>query len=506
MYYRKGFVKTRKTKREFYSLLNNNHTRRLIMRKFGTFVFLTFVIVLFCTACAGWPGKVNSGSEGKIIVRNLSGVELALFVNTEYKDTVKTGDTVTIPVFNIESVGTNVAVEVFFRDKMSSPKVYPSNVDARYYSFTKTVRPLNHPDPVNPIQIPRLSELDIANNVGLNSVLVKFSYNDYPRIDSTVSIFTGSTINQNPIIRLQNGDNPQEVPMKIGINPISVEYAVSGKTIQKKAYPLNDSQRNDERFIVYAPSDVTEVSKVIPMISDIFKISYSQNNPAARGTLRISNNSSKQINILSQSNTESERPIGGADSVVLRDRRRDFSINPGHYFLRAVDALSGGYTEIARIEDISIEPGMVYYWYVNDQGSTQKSTVNMTVSQQIKNWFQTWIIDSIDGVKINLRITSTANEVQNSRQELGVTGRNGQLILRDVDIENLIRGLTTDNARRVNLTILAEKDGYESASQSLSAYSLLSAGNTFRPERFNLERINTSTENADLVIGDPIIP
>jgi hypothetical protein len=131
--------------------------------------------------------------------------------------------------------------------------------------------------------------------------------------------------------------------------------------------------------------------------------------------------------------------------------------------------------------------------------------VNMAVSQQIKNWFQTWIIDSIDGVKISLRIVSTANEVQNSRRELGVTGRNGQLVLRDIDIEYLIRGLTTSNARRVNLTIIAEKEGYEPASQSLSAYSLLTAGSTFRPERFNLERTDISMENAEIIIGSPLI-
>jgi len=472
----------------------------------SAFILLALAPALLYTTCAGGPGKGNSSSQGKFPVKNLSGIELAIFVNTEYKDTIKTGEQKEITVNNVEAMGTNVDVEVFFRDKMSNLKVYPSNADARYYSFTKTVRPLNHPDPVNPIQIPRLSELDIANNAGINTVLVKFSYNDYPRIDSTVSVFTGSTINQNPIIRLQNGDNPQEVPMRIGLNPISVEYAVSGKTIQRKSYPLNESQRNDDRFVVYVPGDATEVSKVIPMLSDIFKISYVQNNPAARGTLRVGNNSSKQINVLSQNATESERPISGADSVVLRDRRRDFLINPGNYFLRAVDALSGGYTEIARIEDINIEPGMVYYWYISDQGSTQNATVNMQVPQQIKNWFQTWIIDSIDGVKITLRITSTANEVQNSRRELGTTGKNGQLLLRDVDIENLIRGLTTNNARRVNLTILAEKDGYEPVSQSLSAYSLLTAGTTFRPERFNLEKINTSTENAEIVIGDPINP
>ena len=149
-------------------------------------------LMLFCGTCAGGPGRGGTGTEGKIIVNNRSGVELAIFVNTEYKNTIRTGNTVTIPVYNVETVGTNVDVEVFFRDKISNTRTYPSSPEARYYSFTKTVRPLSHPDPVNPIVIPRLSELDIANNAGINTVLVRFSYNDFPRIDSTVSVFTGS--------------------------------------------------------------------------------------------------------------------------------------------------------------------------------------------------------------------------------------------------------------------------------------------------------------------------
>jgi len=285
-----------------------------------------------------------------------------------------------------------------------------------------------------------------------------------------------------------------------------VQYAVSGRNgIQRKAYPENEKQREDERLIVYVSSDITEMEKVIPRIGDIFNVSYVSSNPAARGILRIRNNSSRQINILVASGTESERPIKGADSGVLRNLRKDFPINSGNYVLRAVDALDGGYRELARIEDLIVDPGMVYYWFIDDNSSAQDTMVNMAVSQQIKNWFQTWIIDSIDGVKISLRIVSTANEVQNSRRELGVTGRNGQLFLRDIDIEYLIRGLTTNNARRVNLTIIAEKEGYEPASQSLSAYSLLTAGSTFRPERFNLESTDITMENADIVIGAPLI-
>jgi len=67
------------------------------MRKFWTFAVLGFVTLLVCTTCAGGAkGKGKSDSEGKIIVKNLSGVELAIFVETEYKDTIKTGNTVTV--------------------------------------------------------------------------------------------------------------------------------------------------------------------------------------------------------------------------------------------------------------------------------------------------------------------------------------------------------------------------------------------------------------------------
>jgi hypothetical protein len=295
-------------------------------------------------------------------------------------------------------------------------------------------------------------------------------------------------------------------PMPVGLNQIAVEYVVSGKNIQRKSYPQNDRQRNDERFLVYVPSDVTETEHVVPLISDIFNVSYVSSNPAARGTLRVRNDSSKQVNIRVSSGTESERPINGQDSVVLLGRRRDFPLGAGDYILRAVDAVSGGYTEIAKLEDLVIEPGMIYYWFIKDQNSTLDTRINTAVSQEIKNWFQTWTIDaSPAGANISLRIVSTTNEVQNSRRDLGVTGRDGQLVLHDVDIENLIRGLSTDNAKRVILTITAEKEGYEPVSQSISAFGLLSAGTVFRPERFTLEKVDTSIENADFIIGDPRI-
>jgi hypothetical protein len=358
---------------------------------------------------------------------------------------------------------------------------------------------------VVPIYIRQLSAEELANNAGLNSVLVKFSYNDYPRVDSAVSVFTGSTVNQNPIVRLQNGET-MFAPMPVGLTPIATEYVVGGKNIQRKAYPQNANQRNDERFLVYVQEGVTEAEHVVPLISDIFNVTYVSNNPAARGTLRVRNDSSQQINIRAASGTAPERPISGADSVVLRNRRRDFPIDSGAYIIRAVDALDGGYKEIASLEDISVEPGMVYYWFVRDANSTLDTRVNLAVSQQIKNWFQTWTIDSMADARVSLQVKSTTSEITNSRRELGITGRDGQLILRDLDIENLIRGLTTDNARRVALTVTVEKEGYDTASQSISAFSLLAAGTEFKPEYFTLTKKETSMEDSELIIGEPRIP
>jgi hypothetical protein len=345
-------------------------------------------------------------------------------------------------------------------------------------------------------------DVDKDDNDG-NSVPVRFSYHDYPRIESEVSVFIGSIL----IVRLQNGDSVR-VRMPAGIHQITVEYVVfseSGKSIQRKVYPQNEKQREDMRFFVFVPSDMTEGEHNIAKISDIFNISIVSSNPAARGTLRVRNDSSKILDIYQQTAVTRERPINGNESWVVPQTRRDFSINNGNYILRAVDATGGGYTEIAFIEDLKIEPGMIYYWFIKDQNNTLGTRVNTAVSRQIKNWFQAWILESIAGTKISLRIASTAREVQNSRRELGVTGRDGQLALPDVDIENLIRGLTTDNAKRVILTIIAEKEGCEPSSQSISAFGLLSAGTEFRHEIFGLTKIETPIENAGFVIGDPKI-
>jgi hypothetical protein len=472
-------------------------------------VLLGTALLLAFAGCVGGPSSGGSesrtsDSKGNLIIQNQSGVELAFYVDKAYKKTAKSGDRLTINVDYAEAVGTIVELECFYREKIGDVSVYPNDNNAKYYSFGKVVRPLGSPEPVVPISIPALSSEDLNTGAGLNSVLVKFSYNDYPRVDSSVSVFTGSTMNQSAIVRLQNGQT-MFVPMKVGLNQINVEYVVSGKVIQRKAYPQNENQRNDERFLVYVPSDVTEGEHVVPLISDIFNVRYDTSNPAARGTLRVRNDSSKVVNIRYASSGESERLISGADSVVMRNRRRDFPIKEGDYSLYGVDATGGGYTKIASVEDLKIGPGMVYYWFIKDQNSAMDTRVNTSVSQQIKNWFQTWTMESIAGANISLRIASTAKEVQNSIRNLGVTGRDGYLKLPDVDIENLIRGLTTDNAKRVILTLTAEKEGYEPVSQSISAFGLLSAGTEFRPERFELTKVDTSLENADFKIGDPKI-
>jgi hypothetical protein len=456
--------------------------------------------------CGSSPESRTSDANGNLIVANQSGVELAIYVDREYKKTAKSGERLNILVDHAEAVGTIVDVDVFYRDRLDNVETYPVDNQAKYFSFAKTVRPLGSPERVNPIYIRQLTQEELASNAGLGNVLVQFSYDDYPRVDSAVSVFTGSAMNQNPIVRLQNGDT-MFVPMPVGLNQINIEYALSGRTgVQRKAYPQTQTQRNDERFQVYVASDAQEMSHVIPKIVDIFNISYAADSGAVKGTLRVRNDSSQPITIRSAAGTASERNISGQDSIVMRNRRRDFLVDTGEYILRAVDANEGGYREIASVEDIRIEPGMIYYWFIKEQNSAVDARGNMNVSQRIKDLFQTWTIDSVAGAEISLRIISTDRVVQNNQVNLGTTDRNGRLILPGVDIENLIRGLTTDNARRVTLIISAEKEGYESASQSIGAYALLTTGQEFRPERFDLKRTASPAEDAEFIIGDPIIP
>jgi hypothetical protein len=475
-------------------------------RIFGIIAILAAVMIGLATGCGSSPESRTSDANGNLIVANQSGVELAIYVDKGYKKTAKSGERLGIVVDNVEAVGTIVEVDVFQRDRLDNVETYPANNEAMYYSFAKVVRPVGSPGKVNPIYIRQLTQEELAGNAGVGNVLVQFSYDDYPRVDGAVNVFKGSSENPITIVPLQNGE-AMFAPMPVGLNQINIEYRLSGKNgIQRKAYPQTQTQRNDERFQVYIASDALEVSHVIPKISDIFNVSYASDSGVTKGTLRIRNDSSQPITIRSSTGTASERDISVGESVVLRNLRRDFLVDSGEYILRAVDANEGGYRELARIDGIRIEPGMIYYWFIKDQNSTIDTRVNMNVSQQIKDLFQTWTIDSAAESRISLRITSTDSGVRNSQVNLGTTDRNGQLILPSVDIENLIRGLTTDNARRVTLTISAEREGYESASQSISAYTLLTTGQEFRPERFDLKRIPSPAEDAEFTIGDPIIP
>jgi hypothetical protein len=485
-------------------------------RIFRIIAILAAVMVFgLAVGCGSSPASQTSGSEsrtsdanGNLLVANRSGVELAIYVDRGYKKTAKPGERLSILIDYAEDSGTKVDVEVFRRDRLDNVETYPTDDRAIYYSFPKVVRPLGSPVKAVPINIPQLTQEELASNAGVGNVLVQFSYNDYPQVNSTAEVFTGSSVSKHIIASLENGETWFS-PMPVGLNPINIEYSLGGagrRSGPGKAYPQTQTQRNDDRFLVYVPSDAQEMSHVVPKISDIFKLSYASDSAVTRGTLRIRNDSSQPIAIRSATGTASERDISGQDSIVMRNRRRDFLVDSGEYILRAVDANEGGYRELARIDDIRIEPGMIYYWFIKEQNSTIDTLVNMNVSRQIKDLFQTWTMDSVAGAEISLRIVSTDRGVRNNQVNLGTTDRNGQLILPSVDIENLIRGLTTDNARRVTLTISAEREGYESASQSISAYTLLTAGQEFRPERFDLKRIPAPAEGAAFTIGDPIIP
>jgi hypothetical protein len=225
--------------------------------------------------------------NGNLIVVNQSGFELAIYIDRGYKKTAQSGERLNILVDYAEDTGTVVVVDVFYRDRLNNVETYPTDNRALYFSFAKTVLPPGSPEKVYPIYIRQSGQEELAGNTGVGNVLVRFSYNDCPQVLSAATVFTGSSPNRNPIVMLQNGDTVS-VSMPVGFNQISIEYALSGSSgVQRKTYPQTQTQRNDDRFLVYVASDALEVSYVIPKISDIFKISYALDSGVTRGTLQI---------------------------------------------------------------------------------------------------------------------------------------------------------------------------------------------------------------------------
>jgi len=469
--------------------------------KFKRFVAWPLVVLLI-GSCLGLRRDVRrSDSDGNLELQSSAPLELAAYINKKYNKTIKPGEKKSIRIDGVEPTGTVIDVELFDRKKITDLGSYPLP-DARYYSFTKVVRPLGHPSPVIPIYIRELSESEISNKSGIDSVLVRFSYRDFPRIDSTASVFKGSVSNQIALVRLQNGESI-DVPMEMGLHQISIEYAKSGKEIQRVCYPTNITQMNDERFLVPVSAGISELQHAVPMIKDIFNIIYPTSGAMSKGTLSVLDNTALAVNIKISSGTHPETFINGTDSFVLRGKKRDFPISVGEHTIRAVDALNGGYYELARLDDLRIEGGMKYIWVLNENSVEEK--IDFSVPQLV-TYIQSWVIDSVADAKISLRVSSTADEVHNSVRFLGQTNATGQLLLKNLDIQDMVKGLRTDNARKVNLTLIAEKQGYETQRQSISAYSVLLAGKNFRPEKFALERVKILTmEENDFIIGDPLI-
>jgi hypothetical protein len=421
------------------------------------------------------------------------------YVDKKYKKTIRPGEKTQIRVEGVDPMGTAVEVELFKRDMVSDLGSYPTDPEAKYNSFTKVVRPLGHPAPVVPIFIRALSESELSNKTGINAVLVRFSYNDFPRIDSSASVFKGSVSNQITLVRLQNGES-MEVPMPVGLHQISIEYATSGKNIQRRVYPVTIEQRHDERFLVPVSAGMSELHHVIPMIKDVFQIYYPTNGSMSKGILSVTDNTALAVNIKISSGTQPETLINGDDSFILRGKKREFQLAPGEHTIYAVDAV-GGYEEVAR-HDIRVEGGLKIFWFLNENSVEEK--VDFSVPQLV-NYFQSWVIEANSEARISVKISSTADEVHNSLRVLGQTNSAGQLLLKNIDIGSMIQGLRTDNARKVNLTIIAEKQGYETQGQQISCYNLLLAGKNFRPEKFALERVKVnSMETDEFIIGEPI--
>jgi hypothetical protein len=487
------------------------------------FVFCLFVMAgTVFTVCTGAPRAAGTDQpdllhdpKGNLKGINKSGVYTALYVNKGFKGIIPPGDIFSYQVLHAESVGTIVDVDCFNAEKLEGRDLSLFPTEGRMYGFPKTVRPPGSGEEVSLLELRPLTELEESGGAtGADYVLVKFSYNDMPRISSAVSVFTGSALSQKALVRLDNGDS-RLVPMPVGLSGISLEYAVGGLAgIQRRAYPVNDRQRNDRKFLLNLSADVSEVEHIVPRISDVFSVSFTRTSGAgSAGSLVVMNGASLPVKVNASRGEGTEQLIENlalksvkGTSGLLINQRRQFQLSPGEYNFSALDAL-GGYNEVSRVDEVKIEPGMVYYYTISEEGpGLIEEKINLNVAQAVKDYFQSWKIETnTPGSVLSLSIRSRDPAVQDVILPLGAADRNGRLNLKEVDLEDMVRGLTTENARRMTLTITADKTGFEPGSVSFTALTLLKAGKTFVPDRIYQEKARGPSEDADLIIGEPLV-
>jgi hypothetical protein len=496
----------------------------MIVKKWFGLCFLFLAAVLMLTVCTGMPSSVSGTDQAGILHDpngnlkgiNKSGVPIALYIDKGFKGIVPSGDSFSYLVVNAESVGTIVDLECFNAEKLKGKDLSLFPAEGRMYGFPKTVRPPGSGE-VSLLELRPLTDIEESGGAaGADYILVKFSYLDMPRVASAVSVFQGGSINQKALVRLDNGD-ARLVPMPVGISSINLEYNVGGLSgIQRKAYPTTDTQRHDMKFILSLSADMSEVDHVIPRISDIFKVSYVKiSGTGSTGSLVVTNGSSLPVKLNA---SKGDGPVQLIENLALRSvkgtsgfligQRRQFQVSPGVYSFKAIDAL-GGYDEVSRIDEVKIEGGMVYYYTVTEEGlGLIEEKLDLTIDQAVKNFFQSWTIETnTPGAAIKISVRSRDPTVQEITLPLGTTNRDGRLSLREVDVAGIVRGLSTENARGITLTITAEKTGFEAGSASFGAITLLKAGKTFIPDRIHLERIEEPEggNNVDLIIGDPLV-
>ena len=483
--------------------------RRNLYKKILWITLTILGVFAFSMSCGSMPGSGGddrrSEARGNLVLINQSGEELAIFVDNAYSKTISPGAQMNIHVAHASPNGTQIEVSLYQRNRITDLSVFPDS-DA-YFQFPMAVYSLDSGRPDNTVTIRRRSDQEIQQFGNLGSSLVRFSYLDLPRVLSTVEIFIGSVTAGIDIAVLNNGGSIT-VPMPHDTHAIAMRYRVgpAGTPGSEGIFPTSsETWERSTRFIVFVGPTPSEILFTVPMVQEIFNIEYDRG-PLANGILRVMNNSGQNLNV--QTTIGINQPptnIAGNISSVPVGERRDFSVTPGDHQLRATSIITN--QPIANIEpvDVNIFPGMIYYWQIGVRNAEFTNMPNLRVPQAIRDFFQTWMISSEpSNANISLRIHSAVPAVSGGTFNLGVTNNSGQLILRDRDIENLFEGLTTTNARNVILTFVAEREGYYTSYQTISAYSLLAAGSEFRLDQFRLERLPRPEDITDIRLGEPL--
>jgi hypothetical protein len=479
-------------------------------------------IIVLAASCTT-PGKPPTprrdtmvpDENGNIVIRNASGVDVALYVNDVYFRSIPRGRTGF--VINVADAtdpnGTGFRIKAYDNDKKGS--ITEPSQDALLHGFSMALYPKEDTERQYNLVIPESSQRDkelLAS--GQEQVLVKF---EYPLEDMELGtifaqVFTGQINSRRNVVTMNPYDKPLYVPMEPGAIQLSVLYEVSLNKNPEPVrfyWPAFNKAAVNASIRVFNTNEIDPVFRIRP-VTQMTRVSYIYQEDNF-GKVIVKNTGSDPVELKAASIsvdgkyggiTKIARSGGGGSDVIpISPIPISFIFDPGPYQFWAEEIGFDAGKRVGTDIEIDVEAGSTYYWIINNRGGSFTQGASKDATGDLLAKLQKLTIRSNPaGAQVKIGIESgVPDEVGRFEKDMGNTDARGLLTIQNAagdfvsSFPALTAGLTNKNASKVTVQFTVSKDGYIPVTQAINALTLLEADD-FKFDDFNLARIASGSD------------